>query len=323
MNLWLTNRCNLSCYFCPVVTHSGEPRTELNFEFIESFLDKASSIFPKLSVVTFSGGEPLIHSRFLKILEIVKLRGYDIELFTNGVFLQNLADVGVLRVFARIHVSLHSIDSYEEVFGTSNKKTKEHVLKCLRSLDKNMKERTFLSVAMTSINRVNEVLRFARSCGLKVNLFTIRNFKHAYDLTHEIREDPIDSQIQKTMKNNRDIISSPCQHTLGKLMALHTKNFSWSMPCTVPLESVTVDYQGNMRLCCGDQPPIGKAMDIPNILTNQVSRRILLEANRRLGVCRNCSLGVDSCFKCVTPRKIVGFAKKQIQSHLAGKIKGT
>ncbi len=284
----------------------------MTINFLEDFLDKSSKFFPELKVVRLSGGEPLLHSKFLKVLEAVKLRGYEIELFTNGVLLQDLEKVGVIGEFTRLYISLHSIDSYEEIFGTSNKDIKEQVLACLRSLDNDVRKRTTLSIVLTRLSRVDDVIGFARSYGFKVNLYLVRNFTHAFELTREICEEVFDPEIEQTIKYNRDVIVSPCQHTMHKLRKAQAKNFSWSLPCSVPFENLILDHSGNIRLCCGDHPPIGKATDIPEIFASQTCRKHLHEANQRLGVCRNCLIGHDPCLKCLTPNQIAGFAKKRI-----------
>ncbi len=77
----LTNRCNLSCKHCLDGRHGGEGG-DLKMEIIEKILQSARAHgFDDLS---FTGGEPTLHPRFIEILTMAYEAGYKFGFVTNG-----------------------------------------------------------------------------------------------------------------------------------------------------------------------------------------------------------------------------------------------
>ena len=83
--------CNLNCTFCD----TDRPKATVIYD-IDKVLERIDSlnILNVHNSVAITGGEPLLHSKFLKrLLPKVKERGFKVYLETNGTLAKNLSDV--------------------------------------------------------------------------------------------------------------------------------------------------------------------------------------------------------------------------------------
>ena len=103
----ISNKCNLSCAFCPGTRRGSCSMTERQF----------FSLLPKLRPYTdylyfHILGEPLCHPRLGQFLEISQKQGFRVILTTNGTLLKKrqalLLDAPALH---KIHISLHAFEA--------------------------------------------------------------------------------------------------------------------------------------------------------------------------------------------------------------------
>lgn len=86
MNLMITGKCNYNCLHCFNAADNAPISTEWDFDRLCDLLDQAKDC--GLNAFTITGGEPMVHKRFMDILhEIHKRDMYVNELNTNGFFL--------------------------------------------------------------------------------------------------------------------------------------------------------------------------------------------------------------------------------------------
>ena len=86
MNLMITGKCNLNCLHCFNAKDNAPLNSELSFEQIIDILNQARDI--GIHAFTITGGEPLVHRRFLDIVKAIYERDMFIfELNTNGLLL--------------------------------------------------------------------------------------------------------------------------------------------------------------------------------------------------------------------------------------------
>jgi MoaA/NifB/PqqE/SkfB family radical SAM enzyme/SAM-dependent methyltransferase len=91
----LTNRCNLTCRHC---LFSSSPAEEdlLNLETILTHVREAYALGCRLFVI--SGGEPLVHPRFMELLEcLLALEEAQIVILTNGLLIEKIFTCKVLE----------------------------------------------------------------------------------------------------------------------------------------------------------------------------------------------------------------------------------
>jgi SynChlorMet cassette radical SAM/SPASM protein ScmF len=82
---YLTEGCNLACRHCwlaPKLDTSGNHHPILPVELFETAIREAKPL--GLSSVKLTGGEPLLHPRFTRLLEIVRQEELGLTLETNG-----------------------------------------------------------------------------------------------------------------------------------------------------------------------------------------------------------------------------------------------
>lgn len=121
----LTDRCNLSCSYCPPQSEFATCAAEsshriLNANEIVRFLTIMSK-FP-ITKVRFTGGEPLLRKDICKIIERTKkINGIKkVCLTTNGTFLKNKALELKNAGLDSINISLDSLDSrrFKKITGS-------------------------------------------------------------------------------------------------------------------------------------------------------------------------------------------------------------
>ena len=105
--LEISNVCNLSCAFCPGTKRNRHVMTEAEF----------SSLLPKLRPYSdflyfHLMGEPLLHPRLERFLELAGEAGFRVILTTNGTLLRKQTDT-LLRSPAlhKINISLHAFEA--------------------------------------------------------------------------------------------------------------------------------------------------------------------------------------------------------------------
>jgi cyclic pyranopterin phosphate synthase len=113
LRISVTDRCNIRCFYCmPAENVTFMPRHELlTFEEIERFVRVAVPL--GLKQVRLTGGEPLVR-RDLHLL-VHKLAGIDeiedIGLTTNGLLLEEQAEILFTAGLTRVNVSLDSLNA--------------------------------------------------------------------------------------------------------------------------------------------------------------------------------------------------------------------
>ncbi len=105
----LTDRCNLSCGHCPSGRHGG--RAELAVELFEQVLAQARSC--GIDHISFTGGEPTLHSRFADLLAMTADAGLDFSMVTNGWSLPKHLHT-LLPLRERLRMITFSLDGADE-----------------------------------------------------------------------------------------------------------------------------------------------------------------------------------------------------------------
>ncbi len=87
LNIVLTNRCNLSCWYCFFYAKEGQPIYEPTLEQIRMMLRNAKKEQTiGATAIQFTGGEPTLRDDLIEIFKIAKEEGYShIQLNTDGI----------------------------------------------------------------------------------------------------------------------------------------------------------------------------------------------------------------------------------------------
>ena len=86
MNLMITGKCNYNCLHCFNAADNAPLMTEWTFEELCDLFDQAQEC--GIHALTITGGEPMVHKRFMDILREIHKRGMFVEeLNTNGYYI--------------------------------------------------------------------------------------------------------------------------------------------------------------------------------------------------------------------------------------------
>ncbi len=150
MNLMITGKCNLNCLHCFNAKDNAPLNTELTYEQVIDILDQARDI--GVNAFTITGGEPLVHRRFLDIVKAIYERNMFIfELNTNGLLInQNMLDeFKKLGCNPLIKISFDGIGYHN--WMRQNPKAEDLTIKAIKLCIKN----GFKVKAQVQVNRKN------------------------------------------------------------------------------------------------------------------------------------------------------------------------
>lgn len=220
----VTSACNLSCPVCYTLNRSCAPYHMPLGEFA-AVLAQIRRMDPSLQLINFTGGEPLMHPEFVRLVEMCHDAGiHRITVSTNGLrFLddeQLLADL--TRLDARIVLSWNSFES-RPYLVTAGADLLERKLRVLELLGRHKPATTLLSVVAAGLNdsEIGEIVRvvvasdFIVSSEIHTITFTGQNEQR---MDHALRITPPDIIRRITEANPwlrpGDFIPSPCAHPL-------------------------------------------------------------------------------------------------------------
>ena len=107
-NIVLTNRCNLSCWYCFFYAKKGESIYEPSLGHIREMLRHMKNQKPVgANAIQFTGGEPSLRDDIIDIIKIAREEGYDhVQFNTNGIefsrnpkLVKDLKEAGVNVVY--------------------------------------------------------------------------------------------------------------------------------------------------------------------------------------------------------------------------------
>ncbi len=151
----ITNSCNLNCSFCP---DTGRATQFMSEELFTKILDdiKGSSDYLYFHVK----GEPLLHPKLSRFLDICGEKGFRVSIATNGTLINKTGEMLFDKPAIRqISFSLHSLE------GEESRDAVETYLENIFSfaLDAVKKTRIFIEFKLWNLNReskneVNEII---------------------------------------------------------------------------------------------------------------------------------------------------------------------
>ena len=164
----LTNRCTLNCIYCHREGESREKsdKAEISAELVIAIARVASAYFD-IRKIKFSGGEPLMRTDLVDIVQGMRPFEDEISLTTNGIFLSTyaaeLADAGLDRV----NVSLDSLREERYDFITRSKNNLSQVIEGIyTAIDAGLTPIKLNMVLLKGLNEdeIADMVRFVHEC---------------------------------------------------------------------------------------------------------------------------------------------------------------
>ncbi len=290
----ITNACNFDCIHCYI------KKKETAFINSEKFKEAIISL-KKLGCfkITFTGGEPLTHPEFLKIIELTEQYGFIYSIFTNGYLLtENLIErLNSSKFFTGFHISLYGIteavhDEITKVKGSFKK---------LVSMLELLKKYTVKFILKTAImkNNFSEWEKIMTFCEKN-------NYKHAMEFTFLPCEDKskntADLMIDKSQLFDVNRILSEKYNK--KLILKNEKKpdiFFNQHVCVAGKNKLCISYEGEVYPCIILRKSAGNIFNdkLENIWYNSKWLEELRKVrNKDIEGCNNCKI-IDYCrYKC-------------------------
>ena len=130
VGLNLTRRCNLKCKMCMQNRNIDSPKSdapwfdagqEMPLEHWLKLVDELATFRPWVSV---TGGEPLLYSGFKELIKRAKEKRLPVDLTTNGLLLENVADLLVRLGLEIVYISVDGPEEvHEEIRGLKGKES--------------------------------------------------------------------------------------------------------------------------------------------------------------------------------------------------------
>jgi len=162
----ITRRCNLSCIHC----YQLRSRAELDGPSIRRILDDLAQ--SKVLMLSFSGGEPLLHPAFFEILDHARNLHFAIKVTSNGTLIDEkaaarLGEAGV----GEVSISLYSLDPgiHERVTLVEGSHAKS-MAACRFLKSAGVPVRLLCTVTSVNLPDAREVFQWGRSEGFEVTV---------------------------------------------------------------------------------------------------------------------------------------------------------
>jgi radical SAM protein with 4Fe4S-binding SPASM domain len=299
--LHLTTRCNLFCKHCYYLETPRRPHEDLELSVIENLIVGLKR--RGLARVTLSGGEPLLHPDFSRIIRLIHSHDLSLMLLTNGTLEMNEC-AGLLGPHDLALVSLHGPDkkSHERQNGLG---TYKRVIKNLDLLrDAIPAENIVINCTMSdwNIDQLEKMVELTASLGLS----HIR-FMPLHQIAGKTDSGPtLDYQSESVLHwartaarriaDNRWPIQVGVGFT-GLPGYLNHKTEDWGDNVCGIGQRLTVSADGTLHLCpcfMGDESLLGDcgdARDLDAVLIGIEKWEKVIHGRREtISQCRNCPL---------------------------------
>lgn len=263
LNVFTTNECNFSCYYCS--RNVKEDSLDANNKYLyKSEFSKKELIllldkYPTIKIISFVGiGEPFLAKDIITMAKIAKERGKIVQVVTNGSILNKYWGE-IAPFFDQVSISLHGLNE-EELWNISRAQKEvysqlieniHYLIKEERHLNPDIKVMASVVVLKENLNRVERAVEFC-----------IENSIPELDLQNYLPIGPegssnciFDDEIEYI-----DIIAKLINRYEGKLKInppsiIKRDNTKIRYNCTTFFNHLRVDGLGNVSGCSRIMPP--------------------------------------------------------------------
>ena len=236
----LGKRCNYDCSYCPASIHdNSSPHTDI--EILKRAVDKLVALGKPIRL-SFTGGEPCVHPKFLELVKYCKHKGVTwISVTTNGTLpYEFYAALEADQIVFSIHLEFdwkRVFNTVESVVDLTNKKV--------------------IAQIMAHHDYMDAVLQLRARCLLAHIPNTVRRIRWTegdHDLFDDMRYNANDlnwlKEQEATVEGNCVIDDTKIIHS-NDVIKLHLNKYNgWS--CMAGIESLMINWDGDVhRATCG------------------------------------------------------------------------
>ena len=254
----LGKRCNYDCSYCPASIHdNSSPHTDI--EILKRTVDKLVALGKPIRL-SFTGGEPCVHPKFLELVKYCKHVGISwVSVTTNGTLPYEF--YSVLEA-DQIVFSIHLEFDWKRVFNTV-----ESVV--------DLTDKKVIAQIMAHHDHMDAVMQLRARCLLAHIPNTIRRIRWTegdHDLFDDMRYHPDDYKWLKdqeaTIQGNCVIDDEKIIHA-NDVIKLHLNKYKgWT--CNAGIESLMINWDGVVhRATCRVGGSLGNIYEGSFIVPNE------------------------------------------------------
>lgn len=246
-NIAVTNRCDLSCWYCFFYAKEGDPIYEPSLEKIDEMLINLRAMKPVApNAIQFTGGEPTLRKDIVEIIKLAKKRGFEhIQLNTHGI------NIGFTPQLAKKVRTAGVTTMYLSFDGTTPETNPKNHYEVPRVLDACRKSGIGIVLVPTLIKGIND-----NQVGPIIN-FALNNI----DVVRGVNFQPVSfvGRMPKALREKERITIPRATELIEKQSkgAIKQRDF-FPVPCvssiTEFIESITNNeqYTMNIHYACGE-----------------------------------------------------------------------
>jgi MoaA/NifB/PqqE/SkfB family radical SAM enzyme len=231
----LGKRCNYDCSYCPASIHDNSS-LHTDIEILKATVDKLMTLGKPIRL-SFTGGEPTVHPKFLELVKYCKHVGVTwISVTTNGTLpYEFYAALEVDQIVFSIHLEF----DWKRVFNTT-----ESVV--------NLTNKKIVVQIMAHHNYMDAALELRAKCLLAEIPSTVRRIRWTegnHDLFDDMRYHPDDlnwiKEQEATVQGNCVIDDKQIIHA-NDVIKLHLNKYKdWT--CNAGIESLMINWDGDVH----------------------------------------------------------------------------
>ena len=261
----LLNRCNLGCIYC---TSGDEPVNSTNTSQKKSSAEKILTNIAKLhallqlETIRLTGGEPLLYTDLIKVIEGVKAIGIsNIKLTTNGFLLEKMATPMRNAGMRSINVSLDAVD--EDVYFLMSKRN--NVQRIMNGIDAAIEAGLAVKINAVIMKGINDsqvlpLLEYAFSKHLRIRFLEVMAMGHLHqsanrylfsqkEILELIASRYSFEELPRTSSSTSEYWRTPAGNTFGIIA-------NESEPFCHDCNRLRLDSDGNIFGCLSNNHPI-------------------------------------------------------------------
>ena len=244
----LTNICNLHCSYC-LRDEDALYHTPANFfspDLLNGILSQAREVMG-ITAVVFTGGEPLLHPEFARVLEVSAANGLKISFVTNGWHFDKVwpSILNYRDSITHVAFSLDGITAETHDAWRGSGSFERVVRAFSRCFVARLPFTVKVAIRKDTIEQLEQIAVFAARLGA-----SSLNFAHIMPTSSEVEEASALSYAEREQADQEIAnLSRIFKMNIGIDVGYH--NLDVSPPCSALAGvSANIDYGGRLSLCC-------------------------------------------------------------------------
>jgi len=315
----ITTRCNFNCPHCLREPLDADKtiKMDMPIELFEKILKGAKKLNYKM--INFTGGEPILHPQFKKLVELTCRYGYYYTIVSNGWFYQEywpiISENKHHLLFLTFSIDGATANIHDQIRNQPG--SFKRVIEAIKFYKEKKIRRIMMFTCLTQKNRhqIQEIISLAKDLGVDIVKFltpiTPSNFpgKKDYSLSRRDRKEILGKIKERASMLRGQKIECQIDATI-QVGEPHGINFCYN----VMRPNFYIDPAGSMHFCCNihkvpsDRPDILKdGLEKSFLLTldivNEIKKRRLkdLYCNKNhpddFYTCEYCNQNIESVIK--------------------------